>query len=295
MNSSSGVSSSRAASSQVFLESEPFLWIVDEHSSTAPHANTQAKPGDVCCGDLVVGGRYRSPDEGGYDTYSNRNTGYGDGGDYNRGGEGRGGRDMGRGRAGGRSGRGRRGYFTDGRGGRDFEGEGERDSFSRGGRSPREGGARGRGRGQGRGRQAYGEAGRSRSSSDYFEGGRVGRGGRADTGSSGVWGYEDEDDDDMVGVRPTRAPASAVRVESSQQGVDMEVDAGSLGSRMGPVDREHFYSVKVCPLPRIILLALVSPPRDDRWVLRCHLCSPIQRRLKTVFYPRFVTVARSRA
>lgn len=48
-----------------------------------------------------------------------------------------------------------------------------------------------------------------------------------------------------MGLRPTRAPAAAaVRVESPY-GADGEVDDGSLGSRMGPVDREHFYSIKV--------------------------------------------------
>lgn len=50
----------------------------------------------------------------------------------------------------------------------------------------------------------------------------------------------------MVGIRPTRAPADVgVRVESAF-GANGEVDDGSLGSRVGPVDREHFYSVKVC-------------------------------------------------
>ncbi|CAM9184314.1 unnamed protein product [Scytosiphon promiscuus] len=194
--------------------------------------------------------RYRSPDEAGYDTFSNSNsrTGYGGGGDFNRGGEGRGGRDLARGpgRAGGRnSGRGRRGYYTDGRGGQEFVDEGE--GFARGGRAPRQGGGRGRGRGQGRGRQTYEGAGRSRAS-DGFAGDRSDRGGLADaTGGGGVWGYEDEDDDDVMGIRPTRAAASAVRVEPSPQGADMEVDDGSLGSRMGPVDREHFYSVKSLP------------------------------------------------
>ncbi|CAM9119629.1 unnamed protein product, partial [Hapterophycus canaliculatus] len=177
---------------------------------------------------------------------SETNIGYGGRGDYYRGGEGRGGRDAGRGRTGGRtSGRGRRGYFTDERGGQGLDDEGNR--FSRGGRSPRQGGGRARGRGQGGGHQTYEGAARSRSSYE-FEGARADRGGRADeSGSGGVWGYEDEDDDDVVGIRPTRPSASAVMMESSPQGADVEVDDGSLGSRMGPIDREHFYSIKSLP------------------------------------------------
>ncbi|CBJ31982.1 DEAD box helicase [Ectocarpus siliculosus] len=186
---------------------------------------------------------YGFVDEGGY---SGNN--YGGGGGYDQGDQARGGRgaERGYGRARGRSGgrgggRGRRGYFTDGRGGEalDFEGDG----FNRGGRNSGPAGGRGRGRGRGRqsfeggGRQQRGEFGRR-------EGGH---GGRAhETGRGEVWGYED-DDDDVVGIRPTRAPADAtVRVESSV-GPDGEVDDGSLGSRMGPVDREHFYSIKSLP------------------------------------------------
>lgn len=175
--------------------------------------------------------------------------GYGGRGDVDQGGEGRGGRTaargigrgQGRGRAGGRgAGRGRHGYFTDGRGGQalDFED----DAFSRGGRSSS---GRGRGRGRGPGRQGF-EGGERRQRDDFVGGGGR-RGARTDdtAGRGGVWGYEDDDDDDVVGVRPTAAStAGAVRVESSS-GADDEVDDGSLGSRMGPVDREHFYSIKV--------------------------------------------------
>lgn len=180
--------------------------------------------------------RYRSVDDGGY---AGR-------GDYDQAGEARGGRGaargigrgQGRGRTGGRgSGRGRQGYFTDGRGGQalDFED----DPFSRGGRS-----SSGRGRGRGRGRQGF--QGGDRRQRDDFVGGVGGRGARVDdAGRGGVWGYEDDDDDDVVGVRPTRGSAvGAVRVETSS-GADDQVDDGSLGSRMGPVDREHFYSIKV--------------------------------------------------
>lgn len=193
--------------------------------------------------------RYGSVDEGGYDRNSNSNNGYGGRGDYDQGGEGRGGRGaargMGRGRGRGRAGggrgagRGRQGYFTDGRGGQALGYEGD----DRGGRSSRQAGERGRGRG--RGRQDF--EGGERRHRDDFGGGGSGRGTRTEeTGRGGVWGYEDDDDDDVVGIRPTRAPAdAAVRVESSF-GADGEVDDGSLGSRMGPVDREHFYSVKVC-------------------------------------------------
>lgn len=187
-------------------------------------------------------------EEGGYD--SNSNSGYGGYGgrnDYHQGG-GRGGRGaargigrgQGRGRTGGRgSGRGR-GYVTDGRGrqGLDFEA----DAFSRGGRSSRQ--AVGRGRGRGRGRQGF-EGGERRQFDDSV-GGRGGRGARTDDSRrGGVWGYEDDDDDDVVGVRPTIASAVAAGEAVSPSDTDGEGDDGSLGSRMGPVDREHFYSIKV--------------------------------------------------
>lgn len=199
----------------------------------------------ICC--VVNEIRYRSVDEGVYGGYGGRS-------DYDQGGEGRSGRGaargvgrgQGRGRAGGRgSGRGRQGYFTDGRGGqgRDFED----DAFSRGGRSSRQAVARGRGRGRGRGRQGFERGGGGGGQRDDFDGGGGGRGARTDdAGRGGVWGYEeDDDDDDVVGVRPTRPSAvGAARVEPSS-GTGDEVDDGSLGSRMGPVDREHFYSIKV--------------------------------------------------
>eukprot|EP00752_Nemacystus_decipiens_P003764 g3465.t1 len=186
--------------------------------------------------------RYRSVDEG---SYSVR-------GEYNRGGEGRGGggagrgigRVQGRGRVIGRSsGRGRQGYFTDGQGGQalDFED----DAFSRSGRSSnRRGKGRDRERGRRRGQQGFERGERTRG--DELEGSGQRRARADDARRGGVWGYED-DDDDIVGVQPTRASAlGAVRVESSS-GADDEVDEGSLGSRMGPVDREHFYSIKSLP------------------------------------------------
>eukprot|EP00904_Undaria_pinnatifida_P001837 jgi/Undpi1/11654/HiC_scaffold_36.g13949.m1 len=59
---------------------------------------------------------------------------------------------------------------------------------------------------------------------------------------SGVWGYQD-DDDDFPGARG-RSPPPPVVAFSSDQGDGGDVDDGSGSSRMGPVDREHFYSVK---------------------------------------------------
>lgn len=58
-----------------------------------------------------------------------------------------------------------------------------------------------------------------------------------------MWGYQD-DDDDFPGARG-RSPPPPVVAFSSDQGDGGDVDDGSGSSRMGPVDREHFYSVKV--------------------------------------------------
>lgn len=60
------------------------------------------------------------------------------------------------------------------------------------------------------------------------------------TGSE-VWGYEDDED---VMFTPDGAGAGGI-LEIDEVLTDVAKDDGSGGSRAGPVDREHFYSIKV--------------------------------------------------
>ncbi len=246
-----------------------FHWLLSfSHGNGSPHppsTTVKTRPVFMCnpqkdiptassCRDSFGFDRYLSVDESGYSR--DRDSGYGGRGGHDQGGEGRGGRGavrgVGRGQGPGRAGRrGRRGYFTDGRGGEALDYY-EGDSLSRGGRSSRQAGGRGRGRGRGQGRNHSERGERRQHKGSWGDGGEHGAR-TEETGRGGVWGYEDDDDDDVVGLRPSRAPAAtAVKVESPY-GADGEVDDGSLSSRMGPVDREHFYSIKV-----LLLLALLS-------------------------------------
>lgn len=155
--------------------------------------------------------------------------------------------------------RGRGGYYTDGRRGdfpqpRELQ-RGVRDSrygerFSGEGRAP----GRGRGRYQQRDtdyprrddrRDGRGANGRQR---EEFDNGR----GRVDPGGSGVWGYDD--DEDVIfprkiggGARDDDAGREVHAAEVAVEDLGLN-DDGSGGSRAGPVDREHFYSIKVCLL-----------------------------------------------
>ena len=164
-----------------------------------------------------------------------------------------GGHSSGRGRGRGRGrGGGRRGYFTDGRGGETLQ-----EGTTRGGR-----GSRDRGRGRGRGKQGdwdqgggatYGERGGRRQFEEFGGAG----GARGSDSGSGVWGYQDDDDDFAGPMGRSPPPAAGAAAFSPDQGdgegLGVEVDDGSGGSRLGPVDRDHFYSVKVTSATSIYL------------------------------------------
>ncbi|CAM9154515.1 unnamed protein product [Sphacelaria rigidula] len=90
---------------------------------------------------------------------------------------------------------------------------------------------------------------------DRYDGGRHDAGGSMvgpdqDT-SSGVWGYDDDDEVGFAGDSyDARGDVGGVDdgVMAMQNMVE-ETDDGTVTSRLGPVDRNHFYSIK--PLPDI--------------------------------------------
>lgn len=166
--------------------------------------------------------------------------------DTERGG-GRGGRRVG-GYGDARGGGGRRGHFTDGRGGGSLQSK----RFPRGGRGSQYGhqsrsGHVGRGRGRGRGRYQEEDSDYARRNDDRYNDGGDGRRGDAGMGpvegtGSGVWGYED--DEDVVFSRNGAGAGGVSEVDDGALPPGVAEDDGSGGSRAGPVDREHFYSIK---------------------------------------------------